>query len=140
MKSANAKKSSGYRVKVPGYIDKSVVLQPFTDHTHPPHPEELCFYTCGTPMYRVSWILDKWVHTVLQLFFKKQCFPGTVAGVVFGSGAKWCLCVPLYMYVLKSLKYYVLHTVNHTCIHTYVYGWIHERIDQSFHIGSRGHI
>ena len=25
-------------------LDKSVVVQPFTDHTHPPHPEERCFY------------------------------------------------------------------------------------------------
>ena len=33
------------------YIDKLVVVQPFTDHPQPPHPEELWFYTCGTPVY-----------------------------------------------------------------------------------------
>jgi len=33
------------------YIDKSVVVQPFTDLTHTPHPEELCFYTCGKSIY-----------------------------------------------------------------------------------------
>ena len=44
-----------------------MVVQPFTDHTYPPHPEYRCFYMCG-PSFCSRLVVEKHFETFTTFF------------------------------------------------------------------------
>jgi hypothetical protein len=97
-------------------------------------------FVSGCVVLVVSATFDCLIHTDHISYISYIVHLSTCVYIV-----KLYVCVHVCVTVVSQLCHHkctwytcVRLIVVHVCVHTCMYDWIHERIDQSIHIGSRG--